>query len=31
MEIPSTYNNSFELKEDFANILSYGRFGVDFT
>ena len=31
MEIPSAYDNSFELKEDFANILSYGRFGMDFT
>ena len=30
IEVPSTYNNFCELKEDFSNILSNGRFGVDF-
>ena len=30
IEVPSTYNNFFELREDFSNILSHGRFGTDF-
>ena len=29
-EIPSTYNNFCELREDFSNILSHGRFGMGF-
>ena len=30
IEVPSTYNNFCELREDFSNILSHGRFGMDF-
>ena len=30
IEVPSTYNNFCELREDFSNILSRGRFGMDF-
>ena len=30
IEVSSTYNNFCELREDFSNILSHGRFGMDF-
>ena len=30
IEVPSAYNNFCELREDFSNILSHGRFGKDF-
>ena len=29
-QIPSTYNNFCELREDFSNILSHDRFDMDF-
>ena len=30
IEVPMIYNNFCELREDFSNILSHGRFGMHF-
>ena len=30
LEVPLSYNNFCELREDFSNILSHDRFGMDF-